>query len=666
MNKHQILLSFLIPLLLNSCSDIKLEPKLVEEVSEIHNTTKSGKNGRLSDVCSLEYGFDDYGKPIGGGNGYSGIVDKSSADVIVYNLAELIAALDTATNPSIIYIEDTVVIDIPAAVNQSSILYLKEGVTLASGRGNGTSCGALIKTDVYKENNNDNSLATRGYEIFRFSNDDGRITGIRFEGPFGGIGDTRPSPVGLHKLKTAINTYGQESITIDNCEFYNWPKSAITVSGGSYNNIKILNNDFHSNKQAHYGYGISVSDGFAQIKGNLFYNNRHDIAGTGAIESGYEASYNYIMGDGTSHHFDMHGGDNHDTGTNIAGKYIHIHNNIFADDANLAIKVRGIPTFMCLIENNKFNHASIYDAVGQFRSSRAQADQNPDYYYKENILAWNNIYDWDGLDGSYLGWFASRVWDKQNAFANIPFEDKIMMDFQLGDFDNDDETEIFKIKDGEWYLAEIPLENSAINSDYLISLDWDRINYAPSFTFQIMRFGDFDGDGSTDVFKSNNQDWYISKGGQTTWTWINHAPGFTVDKIRFGDFDGNGSTDVFKANGQDWHVSWGGQTTWEDINTSGFTIANLAFGDFNNNGTTDVFKSNNQDWYISEGGQTVWTWIKNAPGFNISTLMFADINNDGAMDVLTNLGTHYEVSLGGSSELQELSYQHFPSLLASW
>jgi len=55
-----------------------------------------------------------------------------------------------------------------------------------------------------------------------------------------------------------------------------------------------------------------------------------------------------------------------------------------------------------------------------------------------------------------------------------------------------------------------------------------------------------------------------------------------VSDLRFGDFDGNGRTDVFAAWGGKWHVSFNGTEPWDDdFNTSDIGGSDLRFGNFN-------------------------------------------------------------------------------------
>ena len=82
--------------------------------------------------------------------------------------------------------------------------------------------------------------------------------------------------------------------------------------------------------------------------------------------------------------------------------------------------------------------------------------------------------------------------------------------------------------------------------------------------------------------------WRVSWGGTSRWEEINTAIERLGD-LAFGDFNGDGSTDVFNAANGVWRVSWGGTSRWEEINTASEELGDLAFGDFNGDGSTDVF-----------------------------------------------------------------------------
>jgi hypothetical protein len=73
---------------------------------------------------------------------------------------------------------------------------------------------------------------------------------------------------------------------------------------------------------------------------------------------------------------------------------------------------------------------------------------------------------------------------------------------------------------------------------------------------------------------------------------VNTSP-VPLASLAFGDFDGDGSADVFYANGSAWYVSLGGSSAWRKINTSALTVASLAIADFNGDGRSDILSRQN-------------------------------------------------------------------------
>ncbi len=84
--------------------------------------------------------------------------------------------------------------------------------------------------------------------------------------------------------------------------------------------------------------------------------------------------------------------------------------------------------------------------------------------------------------------------------------------------------------------------------------------------------------------------WFVSWGGVSKWDKVNTSA-TTVDEMGFGDFNGDGKTDILKASKGEWFVSWGGVSKWDKINTSATTVDEIGFGDFNGDGRTDVLSN---------------------------------------------------------------------------
>jgi hypothetical protein len=106
------------------------------------------------------------GDPIGGGRGYRRLVSRS--DYRVKTLEELLAALKQAKAGQVVYVDDEAEIE----VTGKQKMVIPDGVTVASGRGQGGSEGALLFS-------NELSLSP----MFLAGGEKVRVTGLRLRGP---------------------------------------------------------------------------------------------------------------------------------------------------------------------------------------------------------------------------------------------------------------------------------------------------------------------------------------------------------------------------------------------------------------------------------------------------------------------------------------------------
>jgi hypothetical protein len=341
-------------------------------------------------VLGEHYGADKVleatGDPLAGGPGYSRGVDPASAIYTVSTLDELVNALQAAKSGEIIYISDSATIDITSRGNQS--LIVPTGVTVASGRGNGDSQGALIKTTYMSDDdpaaffNGSNYAALNKLKdlngIFRTDGPGARITGMRLQGSqpmvFRTMGNVYNRPL-------SIGVYSEFRVEVDNNEIYNFSYAGVKA-GDAY----IHHNNIHDTTRYGLGYGIIVGDtnagskSYVLAEGNIFDRFRHAIAGVGEVNDRYEARYNY-SGEGTSQTYDMHNGvylgNNRPTtpGQSLdlseitpAGDWVKIHHNTIADTDLVTsitsdplsspphnlIVIRGVSVSGTYISNNQF------------------------------------------------------------------------------------------------------------------------------------------------------------------------------------------------------------------------------------------------------------------------------------------------------------------------
>ena len=210
----------------------------------------------------------------------------------------------------------------------------------------------------------------------------------------------------------------------------------------------------------------------------------------------------------------------------------------------------------------------------------------------------------------------------------------------VGDFDGDGTQDLFLATGQAWYYA------SAANAEW-------RFLSAKTETMNNLLFGDFDGDGRTDVFTQRGRDWLVSWGGSSEWEKIN-ASDARMAQFAIGDFDGDHRADVFYADGQQWFVSSAGTGPFVPVNSSGYRVSDLRFGDFNGDGKTDVFGVVNRHWMVSYGAMSPWTALRAKLTASVAGLIVADFDGNGHADVAqaspTAAGLMWKVSHDGTGD----------------
>ncbi len=559
---------------------------------------------------------------IGGGELYPNKIYRRDATTIVFDKKGLIKALNGAQSFDVIYVDDS------ARINLSEIwdLPIKENVTLASGRGNNGSLGALLYTST-KEKNKLLQLKTGA-----------RVTGLRLEGPSIVI----DGPGMCYNDAQGILISDTQNVEVDNNEIYAWPTAGVEVLGSK--NIKIHHNHFHhhlrierSNNCGHYALGYGVVADTSQnviIERNLFDHNRHDIASSGSItdDTEYLARYNLVLGGAVGHNFDVHGGGDRSSREDYnAGSYFEIEHNILTQKNHYGVAIRGIPLIKASIINNEFPHRNESSAIIQKKCSKNEMHQC-DFY--KNMVAYDNKFN-----VSYpKRWFVSFSGETFWRFRK--FEPSHPKHVGWGDFNGDGKQDAFRTTGGLWQVSLSGREN------------WKKWNVS-NVTLNNIRFADFNGDGKTDVFTvfSGGQ-WNVSFSGSSKWQKIGSSR-TPIQKLTFGDFNGDGKTDIFRTHGK-WEVSYSGNSNWVKLDGSKIKLPNLAFGDFNGDGKTDVFNIHKEQWRVAYGGTGKWQKLGTSK-VPLKELAFGDFDGDGKTDIFRANGKRWYVSFGGKSSWQPLN-----------
>jgi len=273
------------------------------------------------------------GNPIGGGEGYNGIITKG--DYTVRTFEELRGALENAKEGQVVFVPDDAEIDMTGCAK----LPIPAGVTLASTRGRRGSEGALVFSNTKRLSG-----------LFETAGDCVRITGLRVRGPHPHRTEAPDS------IAVFAAHFGFE---VDNCDISAFSCAGIYVHRGA-RRAYVHHNYIHHNQRKGLGYGVAINVGDVLVEANIFDWCRHHICGTGTPGEGYEARYNICRPNANGHLFDMHGQPD---GSGIAGDWMNMHHNTFMCLDQTSIGIRGTPSQGTRIHHNWFHDPDPAKAV---------------------------------------------------------------------------------------------------------------------------------------------------------------------------------------------------------------------------------------------------------------------------------------------------------------
>lgn len=262
-------------------------------------------------ACEYAYKHDVANlNPVGGGPGYTNLVNRTSSNYFVNNKAEFLAAMSNATAGETVWIESGADVDLTGVVQT----VIPGGITIASDYGVNGSPGGLIRSDsLYIVPSGEQTLETGGTDI--------RITGIRLQGP-SFRHDIQFATEGIAMGCLVLHT----GFEMDNCFVTNWVKWGIQCR--ALDGLKFHHNLFSHTTQVGFGYPIWLSKNSTDtepvptplIDANMFHEQRHVIGSAGSDKCSYIARYNYVIAHSMpNHQFDRHGD---------GGPITHIINNI--------------------------------------------------------------------------------------------------------------------------------------------------------------------------------------------------------------------------------------------------------------------------------------------------------------------------------------------------
>jgi hypothetical protein len=476
------------------------------------------------------------------------------------------------------------------------------------------------------------------------------VTGLRLRGynPF----DTE---VGARNDGTVgIRVEGVDDVMIDNNEIYDWPEAAVKVENApndqaSAGRIHITRNFIHNNVECGLGYGVVIGrKGFALIDRNLFNFDRHDVSSDGTVGSGYLAELNFILTSGPTC-------KDHSYTPRYYNQHFDVHgvgSGGYGGAAGTFFEIR----------RNTIRGEQSYFVVKTRPALELRGTPEDRLIFAENAVA----HDDEGSAIQVKGaGHAVTVGGTQVVIPGrtyLKLINKLVVtdnrydvdtanELAVGDFNGDGSADVFQSTGASWWYSPGGRR------------EWHFLNDS-RLRLNRLAFGDFNGDGKTDVFTQSGCRWLVSYGGTSPWTPLPFSSCIAMAHYRFRDFNGDKKTDIFLTRRGRWSYADGGATPWKPLRTSSLRLDELRFGDFSGAGRTDVFSLADHRWSVSYGGVTRWRRLNERLSLDLRDLVFADFDGDGRTDIARAHNGTWEVSWNGKTPWRLLR-RHAPESLSA-
>jgi hypothetical protein len=359
------------------------------------------------------------------------------------------------------------------------------------------------------------------------------------------------------------------------------------------------------------------------------YDAHHNLISKGG---GYHRT---ILGkDFYTHQLDIHGHDDPwYTGEykgGEAGVKFNFSENSVQYRRDTALYVRGTPRMSVLIDGNVFAHPGL-EADDLFDDAITIWDRDDigdtiilgndnvadyDSYLRSSVCD----FDGDGIDDLFLAtgrtwWFSSMG---EFPWTYLSARHETIDEVRLGYFDMGNKCDVLTEDGGNWWLSSGGIE-------------WWQDLGSFGVPFEEVRFGRFDPaarDHRPGVTKRTTHAFWRGPNGEWNirgvfddpdWHYIGGS-GFSLDQLNFGDFNGDGVTDILGYENGKWAYSDAGRSPWIPLNNAlSNNPASLAIVDLDNNNIDDVLGLRVQPnlsgtkltftWWVSDDGRTPWRML---------------------------------------------------------
>ncbi|HYC30872.1 MAG TPA: hypothetical protein VEB59_01220 [Gemmatimonadales bacterium] len=389
----------------------------------------------------------------------------------------------------------------------------------------------------------------------------------------------------------------------------------------------------HPNADGHAGgYGVLVTHGaWARIAENVFDFNRHSIAASGDV-GGYIAERNLVLkgggyhggvGNKYTHSFDVHGTGCwwSDNLCGDAGIQFSFEANAFQYRKDNAIKLRGKPALRAYIHHNVFPHPGLENDRGD-DAIALQTSENVELG-PANVINYDTFgrygvcdFDGDRVDDLFLAtgvtwWYASYG---ELQWSYLAARTERLEQIRLGYFDDDLRCDVLAERNGQWMVSSGG------------SGEWKSLG-AFAAPLSEVEFGRFD-DGAPDrrpgatrrtthaFRRAPDGQWYVTSLAAPGWSPVQSS---SVPKsgLRFGDFTGDGVTDVLAVVGGRWAISESAKGSWRPLNpglkdpVGPLYIANMDADD----NIDDILRLDRRTQKVGPAAErTVLTWWRSRNG----------------------------------------------------
>jgi hypothetical protein len=288
-----------------------------------------------------------------------------------------------------------------------------------------------------------------------------------------------------------------------------------------------------------------------------------------------------------------------------------------------AIKIRGKPHVAAYIRGNVFPHEGLEDDWGDDAialQTTQNVDIGPGNIIETDTYGRYGVCDFDanGIDDLFL---ATRAGFWFSSFGEFPWaylgpqKDKLS-DIRLGYFDADQRCDVLAEDRGTWVISSggrgrwhpIGSLGARLADVAFGQFDPNKRDHRPGVTRR-----------TTHAFmRGADGQWFVTSLAQPDWQPV-QSSGKPMSELRFGDFTGDGVTDVLSVDGGRWAISESARGTWRRLNQHhGDAVRSLFIADLNHNNIDDLIRleviagsgAAKLTWWVSDDGRGRWRRLK--------------------------------------------------------